>query len=174
MGGYKKDNVILADYGDWLEVDVSTPKHPGAIMKIDRIDWDRIQDMGVGRICAYQPGRINYPYAQCKLDRKQKYIHRLVMNEPGSGQVDHINHVGLDNRSENLRTVTSRINLQNRIGRGTSKYIGVCWHKSSKKWIVQIRYNGQSNYLGLFSDEDEAGQVYIDAVHKLGEKMVGE
>lgn len=41
-------------------------------------------------------------------------IHRLIMGFPTSGEIDHINHNGLDNRRENLRIVTHSENLKNR------------------------------------------------------------
>ena len=32
----KQRNQIIADHGDWVEVDVSTKKYPNAVMKIDK------------------------------------------------------------------------------------------------------------------------------------------
>ena len=47
----------------------------------------------------------------------------------------------------------------------TSRYRGVCWqcsawHKTSKKWRVQIRDSGKQKTIGLFADEDEAKHSY--------------
>ena len=81
-------------------------------------------------------------------------------------QVDHINGVRDDNRFSNLRIVTNSINAQNKAvaKRGSrTGFIGVCWHKSSKKYHAQIRLNGKSHHLGLFSTAEEAHLAYATA-----------
>ena len=49
---HKKPNKIIADHGDWLEVDVSTMAHPGKIMAINKPDWIALKKMGVGKVSA--------------------------------------------------------------------------------------------------------------------------
>ena len=46
----KKENKIIVNYGDYLEIDISTPKHPDAIMLIDRLDWASLQTLKIGRV----------------------------------------------------------------------------------------------------------------------------
>lgn len=84
-------------------------------------------------------------------------------------RVDHINHDGLDNRRSNLREVTQSQNLMNsRLQRGgTSQYKGVSWHSARQKWIVFIMTDGVSNYLGYYTDETKAAQVYDAAAKDL-------
>jgi TPR repeat protein len=48
--------------------------------------------------------------------------------------------------------------------RKSSKYRGVCWHKSSNKWKVQLYYDGKHHHLGCFEDEEEAAKAYDRAV----------
>jgi hypothetical protein len=48
----------------------------------------------------------------------------------------------------------------------TSRHCGVCWLKSRKKWMAQIKVDGKSKYLGSFVDEDDAGRAYDAAIHK--------
>jgi hypothetical protein len=42
---------------------------------------------------------------------------------------------------------------------GTSKYKGVCWHKWSKSWNVQIKFNGK-RYTKYLRNEKEAARTY--------------
>ena len=46
----------------------------------------------------------------------------------------------------------------------SSKFRGVSWQMSARKWKAQIRVGGQNHYLGMFSDEVRAAQVYDDAI----------
>ena len=102
---------------------------------------------------------------------KWKHIkmHREILDPPDHLYVDHINHNGLDNRKANLRTATHRQNSYNRIHfrkNPSSKYKGVSWKKRTKKWIVQICYNGERKTIGYFNDEIKAAKAYDDAVRK--------
>src|SRR5690349_19592242 len=64
-------------------------------------------------------------------------MHTLIT---GYERTDHINHDGLDNRRENLRSVTAAQNGWNtRSSRGTSsKYKGVSWNKAMGRWVAVI------------------------------------
>lgn len=99
--------------------------------------------------------------------RKSRTIHQLVamafLNHTPSGYeivVDHINNNPLDNRLENLQLITSRENSSKDKKGGSSKYIGVRWHKSNKKWQSSIYINGKREYLGYFTNELEAHTAY--------------
>ena len=84
--------------------------------------------------------------------------------------IDHINGVKTDNRINNLRLVTRSINLQNASMRchNTSGFNGVSWHKSTKKWRAQIRVDGKSIHLGVFSNKKDAIAARIKANIKYG------
>jgi len=74
--------------------------------------------------------------------------------------VDHINNNRLDNRLCNLQVITHRENLtKDRLGR-SSKYAGVSWNNSLKKWKAVISINNKSKYLGVFTSEKKAGEAY--------------
>ena len=101
---------------------------------------------------------------------KRYFAHRLAMvlhngeDMPDGMVVDHINHIRTDNRIVNLRVVSNRENLSNREKPGTSRYPGVSWDKSSKKWLVMIRIGDKRIYLGRFKHEEEAAAVYQEAL----------
>lgn len=77
--------------------------------------------------------------------------------------IDHIDNDGLNNKRNNLRKAdasTNQMNLPIRKNRGSSKYKGVDWHKRSSKWRANIRKNGVTIYLGLYSKETDAALAY--------------
>jgi hypothetical protein len=73
-------------------------------------------------------------------------------------EIDHINGVKDDNRIANLRRVTHQGNCFNRT---TAK--GYYWNKKAKKWHTQIKLNSKQIYLGLFDEEEDARQAYLNA-----------
>lgn len=100
-------------------------------------------------------------------------MHNFLMGRSINGLViDHINGNGLDNRRENLRFVTNRHNSQNtvarRLGKTTSRYVGVNWMKSKNKWRAEAMVNGKRRHLGLFLTEELAASAYLVAI---GEKL---
>ena len=74
--------------------------------------------------------------------------------------VDHVNDDKLDNRVENLQIVTQRENSYKTQGNYSSKYKGVSWFASKKKWFSRIYINGKVHCLGYFTNEEEASQAY--------------
>ncbi len=114
----------------------------------------------------------NFIYAaSAKRIRKTKitmkiFMHHCVIGMPLNRkmQIDHINGNTLDNRRENLRIVTVRQNAQNRKyhrdGTKTSEFLGVCFHKKSKRWRATLTLNKKSKYIGSFENEIEAKKAY--------------
>mgnify|MGYP001599408737 CR=1 FL=1 len=94
-------------------------------------------------------------------------LSRLIMDAPNGSIVDHINHQPLDNRRENLRFVTRRQNTENRNPRfaekKTSKYFGVSYDKSRKKWRATIKDKLVWRQVGRFRFEEEAKVAYDNA-----------
>jgi hypothetical protein len=83
---------------------------------------------------------------------------------PNSG-IDHIDRNRQNNRISNLREVSVVQNNRNNSKRKncTSKFLGVCWHKASKKWHAQINHLGKSRSIGTFDTEIEAAFAYNKA-----------
>ena len=83
--------------------------------------------------------------------------------------VDHKDNVRTHDYLFNLQLITSRKNNskdQFRHNR-TSKYVGVCSPKNSKKWVASIKIDGKSNYLGSFEKELDAHIPYQDKLKQL-------
>lgn len=81
--------------------------------------------------------------------------------------VDHKNEIKTDNRVENLQLITNRENCSKCIKNASSKYTGVSWLKSSKKWRARIQIDGKDVHLGLFLTEEGASQAYQKALKSL-------
>jgi len=87
---------------------------------------------------------------------KTLFMHRLINDTPGGFETDHINRNKLDNRRENLRSVT---NTQNQLNKGLQKnnksgVAGVCWHVD--KWWARIWVKRKMISLGCYFDFNEA------------------
>lgn len=98
-------------------------------------------------------------------------MHWIVLEYFGikvSEQVDHANLDKLDNRLSNLRPATRQQNSINRLklSNNTSGYKGVTWHNIAKKWLAQIRINGKTKCLGLFTDKSDASKAYFITAQK--------
>lgn len=94
---------------------------------------------------------------------KTIFMHRFIMNTPEGLDVDHVNHLGWDNRKCNLRNCTRKDNLRNRSKvKSASSYIGVSLLKLKNRiaYRAKIRINGKSTHLGVFNSEIEAAQCY--------------
>ena len=100
-------------------------------------------------------------------------VHQLVaitfLNHTPDGHkliVDHVDNNPLNNELGNLQIITQRKNVS-KDTKGSSKYTGVCWDKSRKKWVSHITINGKLKHLGRFKDELEAAEAYQIALNNL-------
>lgn len=89
-------------------------------------------------------------------------MHRQILNAPAGIEVDHINHVRLDNRRFNLRLATASQNHGNtRSLPGTSsRFKGVTWFKRYSLWRAQVKHQGKGFHIGYFADEEAAARAY--------------
>lgn len=104
----------------------------------------------------------NERYAYTTINRKKQNIHRVVMRRmlmvelPKHLHVDHINHNKLDNRRENLRLVTPRVNAT-RIPSTSSKYYRVSYNSTARMYYVRLSINSRiPEHFGCYFDEEEA------------------
>lgn len=102
------------------------------------------------------------------------YIHKLVILtfnkiplNLNNLVVDHINNIKTDNRLCNLQYITNRLNSSKDKKNKTSKYTGVSWNKNSNKWVSHIRINNKKKHLGLFINELDAYNKYLEELNKI-------
>lgn len=132
------------------------PLTQGQFAEVDDLDYEYLS-----RMKWHTVRHKNTFYAKKWFGRKQIYLHRLILgiNNP-SILVDHKDFNGLNCQRSNLRRATSSQNSSNRRGRGTSKFLGVCWDNSNKKWKASIRIDKKSKHLGLFINQEHAALAY--------------
>ena len=110
----------------------------------------------------------NGKYIILSLDGSQYLAHRLAwLYEYGhfpENQIDHINHIGLDNRIINIREVTHQENHKNRPMQknNTSGIVGVREY-SYGGYGAHIKVGGVSIHLGSFKRIEDAKQARIKA-----------
>jgi hypothetical protein len=86
--------------------------------------------------------------------------------------VDHKDINPQNNKIENLRELTKSGNKRNsnkiQKTKTSSKHKGVSKTRSNK-WVARIKgLNGKNIHIGLFYQEDDAGQAYNDKIRELG------
>lgn len=120
----------------------------------------------------YSAGYAVRNVANGKGKQKAVLMHRVINNTPEKLHTDHINRDKLDNRKENLRSVTRSQNGMNRsrYKKSSSKYKGVCWHISNGKWVATIKCASSYMHIGTFIEEKEAAKAY----NKKAKELFGE
>jgi hypothetical protein len=143
------------------------PLTQGRIALVDDEDFDKLNNYKWRAHC--HKGQDKTFYARRNLprepgkSRKMEHMHRVILCIPDEYETDHIDRNGLNNQKGNLRIVTHRENCRNRIT-ATSRYVGVSFHKSSKKWRASISIGGRSRYLGCSENEFDAATMYQVAI----------
>lgn len=97
-------------------------------------------------------------------------MHRFLMGvDSRSVYIDHKDGNGLNNQKGNLRTATHSDNLCNRgaIRNSLSKYKGVSWVSSRKKWRASIQKDKVNKSLGYFSSDIDAAIAYDKAAKEI-------
>lgn len=81
--------------------------------------------------------------------------------------VDHVNNVKTDNRLLNLQLTTNRHNSSKDIKNKTSRFTGVTWDKTRKKWETRYKIGKKQFYIGRFDSEIEAAEAYAEKIKNL-------
>lgn len=94
--------------------------------------------------------------------RNRKYLaHRVIwalFHGRWPNQIDHINGDRLDNRIENLRSVSVSENARNhkRSVVNATGVTGVCWNERLGMWHARISHEGRDKHLGYFHEFEDA------------------
>ena len=121
-----------------------------------------------GRVMRLAKGNGFYLKVRLSVDgvTKSHDVHVLIAmaflgHKPGGYAlvVDHYpDRTKTNNKSSNLRIVTTRQNSSHR--RGSSKYTGVSWNTQLGKWSSRICVGDKRPHLGYFENEIEASEAY--------------
>ena len=132
----------------------------GYVALVDDEDFERVSQYKwcacIGKYTVYAQRTVR------KADGKEttQMLHRFLLSVTDRAlDVDHEDHNGLNCQRYNLRPCTrSQNNANRRRITSTRRTQGVRWRKG--KWETQIAVKGNTVYLGRFTSEDEAAQVY--------------
>lgn len=107
---------------------------------------------------------------------KTPSVHRIIwLLETGKWPtffIDHIDGNPSNNKITNLREVSHRRNCLNRSEHRKGNLFGTSYLKKTGKWMARIRINKKSKYLGVFDFEEEAHEMYKNALGLIGEDHV--
>lgn len=142
------------------EATLTVPLSRGYVALVDASDYPQV--IAAGPWHARPRGLTVYAQRHTFLTdgrRTTQQMHNFITGAIG---IDHRNGDGLDNRRANLRATTQAQNCANTRLRSNNKsgFKGVSWKKSGGAWVAQIRRDGKSYHLGLFSDREEAARAY--------------
>jgi len=155
---------------------IEIPLSQGKFATVDEADhewlsqwrWSAMYSCGI-----WYAVRTQYLPGSTKTHPKRKTIlmHRQILGlgHADKHQADHINHDGLDNRRENLRTCSNaenHFNLRKSKTHIGSHFKGVGWKSDRCKWRSRIKIGGKDIHLGYFSSEIDAAQAYDEAALK--------
>jgi hypothetical protein len=111
-------------------------------------------------------GNASAGYCQVKFNGTTIRYHTIIWilstgkDIPESMEIDHINGNKLDNRIENLRVVSHRINIQNMKVHRDGQLVGCAFNKRDKRYVPNIQINSKLIHLGYFNTEQEAHEAY--------------
>lgn len=112
-------------------------------------------------------------YINIQIDKKLYKAHRLAwlyINGAFPDNIDHINHIGIDNRILNLRDISHADNMRNRSLSSNNKsgVNGVFFYKRDSLWVAQIEIHRKNIFLGRFNDKFDAICARKSADNKYG------
>lgn len=140
------------------------PLQNGMVATVDEEDYERCMHHN-WTICS---GNITTFKVHSTIDGEKVTLQSFIKKADKGSVLSFDNLNRLDFRGVNIVKRSKAEMLRNSKGDrdSSSKYKGVHWVKSRKKWRADIRVDGKTVYLGVFSDEDDAAKAYNSAVLK--------
>lgn len=136
-----------------------------------KLTWrrrDECPDLWNWRFVGTEAGTVHSPetrHLKVGIHGTTVFVHlviwKMITGAEPTGEIDHRDTDGGNNRWENLREATGQQNCFNR-NRWRKKTLpkGVCFHKATQKYIAQIGIDGRSRYLGIYDDPEVAALAY--------------
>jgi len=149
-----------------MELIIKSPKYGEKIVLIDDSDHELVKGLVwrpyISRNTYYASAVIYNPETK---KNKHVFMHNLIMGIIG---VDHINHLGWDNRRINLRPATQRQNAKNMAVSKLNKYglKGVSYSKSRNAYSCHITVDYKHIFLGYYSSLIDASNAYNEAANR--------
>jgi hypothetical protein len=145
------------------------PLSQGKVALVDDADYQYLSQWKWSAEQVRQSGKF-YAIRHVWKDKKNIRMHRLIMGEPRSVQIDHINGDGLDNRRCNLRTASHADNQRNR-GKQRNNQAGFKGVHINKRvvvtrYVATLNLNGKCVHIGTFATPEEAARAYDLAAAK--------
>ncbi len=114
-----------------------------------------------------------YPVLSVRINKKSYLVHRVIwfyMTGSWPDQIDHINHDSIDNRWDNLRSVSQAANKKNckKYENNSTGTTGVHKDISNGRYRASIAINGRSINLYSGLDFDEACRLRKEAEVQYG------
>lgn len=113
-------------------------------------------------------------YLKTRIDGTDLMLHRVAwachFGEWPANEIDHINGNKTDNRIQNLRDVTRKVNAQNvhrPFRNNTVGLMGVV--RDHGRFSARLSINGKAKHIGMFATPEEAHAAYLDAKRRLHE-----
>ena len=132
--------------------------------------WDKESGVLAGRVEKNRNTSYRRVYAFGKTLRAHQIAWLLFYRCWPSGELDHRDGDGLNNRIQNLRCGTRSQNQRNqRPGkRNRSGVVGVSWHSPSETWQARIWIDGKRKFLGQFKRLKHAAAARLAAAAEHG------
>ncbi len=126
-----------------------------------------VDEQFVEAVCSLSWCKTNIGYLMRKQAGKTVYMHRLVWGLAGkepAKELDHINGIPWDNRLENLRPASRRLQSLNTRNRNRANNLPRGVHRRSsprpKMYVATGWDNGKNICLGCFMTPDEASKAH--------------
>jgi hypothetical protein len=154
---------------EWLRDEIEYDAKTGEFWWKKRKKGKRQYDVPAGTLT------VNGRYVSIGINQKPYYAHILAWfwtyGEWPNGKIDHINGVGTDNRLENLRVVSHRVNMQNqraaRVDNTTgAKVPGIEKNHNGFRVRLYSGANGERESFGTYATVEEAEKVALEARRK--------
>ena len=132
---------------------------------MDKLTVERVKEIfnycplsgDLSRINGAKTGSVSHNgYLRVSVDGRsiaaQKVIWLYMTGSLPTEDIDHINHIRLDNRWANLREVSRKQNMQNakKSKANSSGFTGVVWCTQQEQWKAQVMIDGKNKSLGRY------------------------